>query len=130
MTAVVASTFEDVDAEVCPEVESEEYAEVDAVDESVDDSIIELTTVAGSDERLVAEKDAPVPPPAPQLKMQVLIFHGLQDRALSSDALNNTWDWIDNDLTIVTTPVANHFVQQDAPELVTSTMKWWLKARR
>lgn len=53
MTAVVASTFEDVDAEVCPEVESEAYAEVDAVDESFDDSIIELTTVAGSDEPVV-----------------------------------------------------------------------------
>ncbi len=75
------------------------------------------------------KKGAPVPPPAPQLKMPVLLFHGLQDRALSSEALNHTWDWIDNDLTLVTTPVANHFVQQDAPELVTSTMKWWLKAR-
>lgn len=65
----------------------------------------------------------------PILKMPVLMFHGLQDKALSSDALNNTWDWIDADLTIVTTPQASHFVQQGAPELVTSTMLWWLKAR-
>lgn len=65
----------------------------------------------------------------PTLKMPVLMFHGLQDKALSSDALNNTWDWIDADLTIVTTPEASHFVQQDAPDLVTSTMLWWLKAR-
>jgi pimeloyl-ACP methyl ester carboxylesterase len=65
----------------------------------------------------------------PILKMPVLMFHGLQDKALSSDAINNTWDWIDSDLTIVTTPAASHFVQQDAAGLVTSTMQWWLKAR-
>ena len=61
--------------------------------------------------------------------MPVLVFHGLQDRALPSGALNNTWDWIDADLTLVTTPDANHFVQQDAAELVTTTMYWWLQAR-
>ncbi|MEX2130960.1 MAG: alpha/beta hydrolase, partial [Pseudohongiellaceae bacterium] len=75
---------------------------------------------------------APVaaPPPAPpQLTMPVLIFHGLMDTALHSNGLNNTWDWIDADTTIVTAPEASHFVQQDAAELVTSTMKWWLLAR-
>jgi pimeloyl-ACP methyl ester carboxylesterase len=72
---------------------------------------------------------AALPATPPILNMPVLLFHGLQDRALSSDALNNTWDWIDADLTIVTTPEASHFVQQDAPDLVTSTMLWWLKAR-
>ena len=69
-------------------------------------------------------------PAAPRLNMPVLVFHGLKDVALHSDGLNNTWDWIDADLTIVTTPNAGHFVQDDAPELVTSTMKWWLAARR
>jgi len=76
-----------------------------------------------------ADSDSPAPPPPPQLKMPVLIFHGLQDTALHSDGLNNTWDWIDADTTIVTAPNANHFVQQDAAELVTSTLKWWLLAR-
>jgi pimeloyl-ACP methyl ester carboxylesterase len=66
---------------------------------------------------------------APLLDMQVLIFHGLKDTALHSDALNNTWDWIEQDVTIVSAPEAGHFVQQDASELVTSTMKWWLLAR-
>ncbi|MEQ8953395.1 MAG: alpha/beta hydrolase, partial [Gammaproteobacteria bacterium] len=71
------------------------------------------------------------PPPAPPtLTMPVLIFHGLEDTALHSDGLNNTWDWIDADTTIVTAPGAGHFVQQDAAELVTSTMKWWLQARK
>ncbi|HET9948500.1 MAG TPA: alpha/beta hydrolase [Longimicrobiales bacterium] len=65
----------------------------------------------------------------PRLAIPVLIFHGLQDTALHADGLNNTWDWIDADLTIVTAPNAGHFVQQDAAELVTSTLRWWLLAR-
>ena len=69
------------------------------------------------------------PPQTPQLSMPTLLFHGLQDRALPSDGLNNTWDWIDADLTIVSAPDAGHFVQQDAAELVSDTMLWWLKAR-
>ncbi|MDA1371810.1 MAG: alpha/beta hydrolase [Proteobacteria bacterium] len=69
------------------------------------------------------------PPSAPQLDVPLLVFHGLQDTALHSNGLNNTWDWNDADTTIVTAPAANHFVQQDAAELVTSTMQWWLKAR-
>ena len=70
------------------------------------------------------------PPKTPMLKMPVLVFHGLKDTALHSDGLNNTWDWVDADLTIVTTPEADHFVQQDAAELVSSTLRWWLDARR
>ncbi|XOV85013.1 MAG: alpha/beta fold hydrolase [bacterium] len=73
---------------------------------------------------------SPPPPPPPRLKIPVLIFHGLQDTALHSDGLNNTWDWIDADVTIVTAPDAGHFVQQDASELVTTTLRWWLDARR
>tara|TARA_R110002073_G_scaffold74012_2_gene180807 strand:- start:612 stop:1547 length:936 start_codon:yes stop_codon:yes gene_type:complete len=69
-------------------------------------------------------------PSAPRLNMPVLVFHGLEDTALHSDGLNNTWDWIDADTTIVTAPGASHFVQQDAAELVTNTMKWWLLARQ
>jgi len=73
--------------------------------------------------------DNSVPPLTPRLAMPVLIFHGLKDTALHSDGLNNTWDWIDADTTIVTAPEASHFVQQDASELVTNTMKWWLLSR-
>ena len=71
----------------------------------------------------------PAPPPPPVLTMPVLVFHGLEDRALLADGLNNTWDWIDADLTLVTVPRAGHFVQSDAAELVTETMRWWLKMR-
>ncbi len=75
------------------------------------------------------EPGAEPPPPPPRLNMPVLVFHGLKDTALHSDGLNNTWDWIDADFTLVTAPEAGHFVQQDAAELVTSTMRWWLTAR-
>lgn len=68
------------------------------------------------------------PPQTPQLSMPTLVFHGLDDPALPSDGLNNTWDWIDAELTIVTAPGAGHFVQQDAAELVSNSLLWWLKA--
>lgn len=68
-------------------------------------------------------------PQTPRLTMPVLMFHGLEDTALHADALNHTWDWLDADLTLVTVPGAGHFVQQDAAELVTSTLRWWLLAR-
>ncbi len=62
----------------------------------------------------------------PRVKCPVLMFHGLKDRALLPGALNGTWDWIDNTLTLVTVPTAGHFVQRDASELVTRHMLKWL----
>lgn len=64
--------------------------------------------------------------PLPKLKMPVLIFHGLDDWAINARGLNNTWEWLEKDMTLVTVPGASHFVQQDASELVSSTMQWWL----
>ena len=69
-------------------------------------------------------------PTAPNVAISTLVFHGLNDTALHSDGLNNTWDWVDEDLTLVTVPGAGHFVQQDAAEFVTTTMRSWLDARR
>jgi pimeloyl-ACP methyl ester carboxylesterase len=65
--------------------------------------------------------------PAPPIKCPVLMFHGLKDKALLPGALNDTWRWVEKDLILVTVPEADHFVQQDAPELVTRTMVDWLK---
>lgn len=56
----------------------------------------------------------------------VLMIHGLKDRALLPGALNGTWDWIAGDLTLVTVPEADHWVQQDAPEVVTRSIVRWL----
>ncbi len=65
----------------------------------------------------------------PPIKCPVLMFHGLKDVALLPGALNGTWDWIDNDLTLITIPGASHFVQQDAADLVTRNMVSWLTTR-
>lgn len=65
----------------------------------------------------------------PNLTMPVLQFHGLKDSAVDKDGLKGTWDWVDADYTLVAVPSAGHFVQQDAAELVSETMKSWLKAR-
>lgn len=67
--------------------------------------------------------------PAPTVSMPTLMIHGLRDTALHSDALNNTWDWIDADFTLVTVPGASHFVQQDAAAFVTMTLRGWLDQR-
>lgn len=50
------------------------------------------------------------------------MFHGLKDQALLSGALNGTWKWLEKDLTLVTLPEADHWVQQDAADLVTRNM--------
>jgi len=64
--------------------------------------------------------------PLIKVKMPVLMIHGLNDTALLAGALNNTWDWLDKDLTLVTIPGSGHFVQQDASDLVTRSIKMWL----
>ena len=69
------------------------------------------------------EDKSPVVP----VKMPVLMFHGLNDTALLPGALNDTWKWLEKDLTLVTIPGAGHFVQQDAANQVSRTMKMWLK---
>jgi pimeloyl-ACP methyl ester carboxylesterase len=64
--------------------------------------------------------------PVIKVKMPVLMIHGLNDTALLAGALNNTWEWLEKDLTLVTIPGAGHFVQQDASDMVTRTIRMWL----
>ena len=81
--------------------------------------------------RFDADSNKPVDfkPPVPEfppVKCPVLMIHGLKDQALLPGALNDTWNWVESDLTLITIPSANHFVQQDAADLVTRTMVGWL----
>jgi pimeloyl-ACP methyl ester carboxylesterase len=62
----------------------------------------------------------------PPVKCPVLMFHDLKDTALLPGALNDTWKWLEKDLTLITIPWAGHFVQQDAAEFVTKNMVRWL----
>lgn len=66
------------------------------------------------------------PSPVVKVKAPVLEIHGLLDKALLAGALNNTWDYLDRDFTLVTIPGAGHFVQQDASDLVTRSIVAWL----
>ncbi len=68
----------------------------------------------------------PAMPEFPAVKCSVLLIHGLKDKALLPGALNDTWKWLENDLTLVTIPQAGHFVQQDAADFVTKTISGWL----
>jgi pimeloyl-ACP methyl ester carboxylesterase len=62
----------------------------------------------------------------PKVKCPVLMIHGLNDVALLPGALNDTWKWVDAELTLVTIPGAGHFVQQDAADRVTKVIAGWL----
>lgn len=66
------------------------------------------------------------PPAAPPIQCPVLMIHGLNDKALLPGALNDTWTWLEQDLTLVTVPGAGHFAHQDRPDFVTRSMVMWL----
>ncbi len=71
--------------------------------------------------------------PAPQLpniKVPVLVIHGMKDTALNAAGHSGTWDHVDADTTIVMIPSAAHFVQHDAAAMVNRTVRDWLEARR
>lgn len=61
-----------------------------------------------------------------KVQCPVLAIHGLKDTALLAPALNDNWDYVEQDYTLVTVPAAGHFVQADAAELVTKTIRGWL----
>ena len=62
----------------------------------------------------------------PKIKVSTLQIHGLNDEALLPGSLNDTWLWMDADYTLATIPGVGHFVQQEAPDLVTNTIRAWL----
>lgn len=64
--------------------------------------------------------------PVVKVKCPVLMMHGLKDKALGHAALNGNWQYVEKDLTLVTVPEADHWVQQDAADFVTRTMAGWL----
>jgi pimeloyl-ACP methyl ester carboxylesterase len=68
-----------------------------------------------------------MPDGQPKVQCSVLQFHGLEDPALLPPALNNTWEWVEKDWTLVTVPGAGHWVHHDAPDLVNQTMRDWLR---
>ena len=63
----------------------------------------------------------------PEVKAPVLQFHGLTDTALLPNALNNTWDFLASDWTLVTIPGVSHWPHHAVPEKVSNMMKAWLE---
>lgn len=61
------------------------------------------------------------------VNVPVLQFHGLDDPVLLRGSLNNTWNHLANTLTLVTLPGAGHWAHHDRAELVTNTMRYWLR---
>ncbi|MDP6580289.1 MAG: alpha/beta hydrolase [Vicinamibacterales bacterium] len=74
----------------------------------------------------------PAPPyledTTPVVKVQppVLQFHGLDDTALLHDMLNGSWEWLEQDLTLVTIPDAGHWAVTERAPFVTDMMRSWL----
>jgi pimeloyl-ACP methyl ester carboxylesterase len=66
------------------------------------------------------------PKTPPRVKCPVLLIHGLADTALLPGALNDTWQWLDGELTLETIPKAGHWVHHDAKDVVTRKMLRWL----
>ena len=64
----------------------------------------------------------------PLVQCPVLVIHGLRDPFLLAAGLDRTWEWVAQGLTIVTAPDAGHFVQTEAPDLVSGTIERWLAA--
>lgn len=64
--------------------------------------------------------------PVVKVRCPVLVIHGLDDTALNHAALNGNWEYVERDFTLVTIPEAGHFVQSDAPDLVTRAIRSWL----
>ena len=70
----------------------------------------------------------PTPAPAwPSIKAPVLILHGREDRALNGHGHDGTWEHIEAESTLVMLPGVGHWVQHEASERVTRTIRDWLR---
>jgi pimeloyl-ACP methyl ester carboxylesterase len=69
-------------------------------------------------------------PQIPKIQVPVLQFHGLANKALLAPALNNTWEHLAKDWTLVTLPGVDHWAHVQQPEKVTQTIRWWLRMQR
>lgn len=68
----------------------------------------------------------PVIEQLPPVKMPVHMIFGTQDQYVPKAGLNDSWDYVGGELSLLTLPQAGHFVQHDAAELVSNSMLMWL----
>lgn len=69
-------------------------------------------------------------PDLPKVKCPVLILHGLDDAALLPTGHNNSWEQVEQDMTLMTLPGAGHWLHHDRPDLVGGTIRAWLDLRK
>jgi len=60
------------------------------------------------------------------IQAPVLQFHGLDDPALLTAAVNRTWEHLTSAWTLVTVPNAGHWPHHDHPDLISTTIADWL----
>lgn len=65
----------------------------------------------------------------PDVTVPVLQFHGLKDSALHRNGLNGTWDWVKADYSLITLPDAGHWSHIDNHQLVSNSIRAWLKTQ-
>ena len=56
-----------------------------------------------------------------------LAIFGKKDKALLPAGWNDSWDWINNNFTLISVPNAGHFILQDAGDFITKVIVAWLK---
>ena len=66
----------------------------------------------------------------PKIQAPVLQFHGLKDTALLPSGLNNTWEEIESDWTLMTLPTANHWSHLDEADKVNKMVRAWLEVQQ
>lgn len=68
--------------------------------------------------------------PLPNVQAPVLILEGLADIFLLPAGHDGCWQWVDASVTLVSVPGVGHFLQQQAPEVVSRAIERWLRDRR
>jgi epoxide hydrolase 4 len=64
----------------------------------------------------------------PKVKSPTLVVYGREDVPLVVSGLNDLWNWVDNELTLLVVPGAGHGPHSEVPEFVTPRIVDWLAA--
>ena len=65
----------------------------------------------------------------PKVTSPTLVVYGREDVPLVVSGLNDLWNWVDNELTLLVVPGAGHGPHAEMPEFVTPRIMDWLAAR-
>ena len=65
----------------------------------------------------------------PKVKSPTLVVYGREDVPLVVNGLNDLWNWVDSELTLLVVPGAGHGPHAEVPEFVTPRIVDWLAAR-